>query len=453
MPCYLICNPTAGDATARQFVDKHVLPLLTNVGLDYVNLSGSEEMAKEVLRISNDHEKVGEESDPITVDVIVAGGDGTIHEVVNAIFSANPTRFNRPINVTFAIIPCGTGVLTKILSPLHDLLRLIPSLANALYHSLFPESIVEPKPLAEVTDALKLLSLKAMVNRRALVEPLSVVKTTANNNAEPLYGVVVASTALHASILHDSESLRATIPDISRFKVAAQQNIDRWYEADVVFYPPENDTVAIYDQQKQTFLPFKGGLNEDAGSVTMTGPFAYFLSTVNVDRLESQFVISPLQRKLDNSKAMFVTVIRPLRDPSGSNDAELNVDRHSKFAAKLMSVLTAAYQAGKHIDLHYDADGLVKSEHGTSIGPAVVEYIRCGGWRWVSVSFLIRRSGSLAYPYPTEIQGGFVSLRRREDRQHRKRRSQDPFRVQLTLVCCYLMCERLAPRMSRNVVV
>ena len=260
--------------------------------------------------------------------------------------------------------------------------------ANALYHSLFQDASVTSDG-SSLSNESKLLSLKAMLSRQASArQPLSVIKASSEGSDKPLHAVVVASTALHASILHDSEALRASIPDISRFKIAAQQNIERFYEADVEFSPPKDGAITIYDPRTRTFVPFTGDSVNATGHVLLHGPFSYFLSTVNVDRLESQFVISPKQREVKSTDCMLVTIVRPKRDPSYNNNAgkDLESNHRTQFASKLHAVLVAAYDSGKHVELGYDAGGAIASSESADIVSYVVEYVCCGAWRWIPVS-------------------------------------------------------------------
>jgi len=121
------------------------------------------------------------------------------------------------------------------------------------------------------------------------------------------------------------------------------------------------------------------GRNNLIRRVSEEGPFAYFLSTVNVDRLEPTFQITPLVTAEPRAGAFLdVVVIRPYRDASLSGlEAE---EERKRFAEKSGAVLSAVYQSGNHINLRYDPTGKIVSE---GEGELVVEYFRCGGWEWV----------------------------------------------------------------------
>jgi len=184
---------------------------------------------------------------------------------------------------------------------------------------------------------------------------------------------VVVSTSLHASILHHSESLRAQYPGIERFKIAAQLNITKWYKSGLNLL----GHVQIYDARTETFVNHPHS-TLDNPLVHLEGPFLYFLSTVNVDRLEPAFRITPLIRTLPSSSpSCDIVIIRPLQSPSIVEDS---LEARASFVEKIWAVLEAAYQDGLHIQMRYNNDGKVVLGGD---GPAVVEYIRCNGWEWI----------------------------------------------------------------------
>lgn len=188
---------------------------------------------------------------------------------------------------------------------------------------------------------------------------------------------MVTSTCLHASILHDSESLRATIPGIERFKVAAKQNSTKWYNSHVKLLPVASlGFVQVYDPDTKAFI----SADVDDSVVDIHGPFAYFLSTVNVDRLEPAFRITPLAKDITSSEATCdLVIIRPFEDPTVSMDTP---EAREAFVHKLWEALQGAYENGNHINLRYNEKGEVGTEGD---GPFVVEYFRCGGWEWIPV--------------------------------------------------------------------
>lgn len=363
----VLYNPVCGHGLARTLFNDTVIPLLRQHGQEPAKIVETTHVghAGEVLI-----HFLKEADGP--VEVVLGSGDGTLHEIVCALDQHAPSAQGRELN--FVLVPCGT--------------------ANALYASLFPQIATDIE-----SDQAKLMSLRVSlgVSSSASTRSLTLARTTLtslanDSNARPStsISVVVASTSLHASILHDSEALRATHPGIERFKIAAQQNITRWYDARVKLLPASANTpVQIYDSALREFVPYvtpDSASNSDA--VQLNGPFAYFLSTVNVDRLEPAFLITPLHATLPpaarpHPATLDIVILRPLRDQT--LEAASDTDKEA-FAARCMSVLGGAYRDGAHVNMRFSsADGsVVEGGEGTP----VVEYFRCGGWEWIPVSRL-----------------------------------------------------------------
>jgi len=135
--------------------------------------------------------------------------------------------------------------------------------------------------------------------------------------------------------------------------------------------------VQIYDPQTKSFVNHPSS-TLDNPVVHLEGPFLYFLSTVNVDRLEPAFRITPLARTLPpSSPSCDIVIIRPFRSPSITEDSPKT---RASFVETISTVLGAAYQDGLHVQMKYNNDGQIITEGD---GPSVVEYIRCGGWEWI----------------------------------------------------------------------
>ncbi|KAJ3505963.1 hypothetical protein NLJ89_g7134 [Agrocybe chaxingu] len=226
--------------------------------------------------------------------------------------------------------------------------------------------------------AYRLQSLDAFLQNKSTTR-LSLATTTISSQNAPLgtsIASVVVSTALHASILHHSEALRDRHPGIERFKLAAQQNSAKWYTARLKLTPSSLGFVQIYNPSSNSLIPHPDSSNESP-AVEIQGPFAYFLSTVNVDRLEPAFRITPLARAIPSSTPAFdIVVLRPLRDPTVDRDTP---EARASFVPKTWKVLGGAYQDGQHVEFVYTEQGDIASGlHGAS----VIEYFRCGGWEW-----------------------------------------------------------------------
>lgn len=360
MPLLVVYNPVCGDASAKAFFDNTVFPFLHKHAKTVDKLVVTEKALHAGSAVLEFLETMQGDT-----TVILGSGDGTLHEIINTICSAElkgvrASAPRRPLR--FALVPCGT--------------------ANAMYSSLFPPSSTE---LDSVSYRLKSLqsfvSDSRMVPLTLAISSLSSPPWSKPNRPQIAVSAVVTSTALHASILCDSEALRAETPGIERFKIAAQKNVTRWYIGYVKLLPvPSVGVVQIYDPAKQDFVSHDESHPDDP-IVDVDGPFAYFLSTVNVDRLEPAFRITPVHSTIPPTAASFdIVMVRPLRDPSLNWDMpKKRHDARRAFVQKANTVLQGAYKDGIHIDMRYGKDGEIELD---GIGPTVVEYIRCGGWEW-----------------------------------------------------------------------
>ncbi|KAN0105232.1 ATP-NAD kinase-like domain containing protein [Russula decolorans] len=374
MPLIVIYNPVSGDRTAPKLTTDTIIPLLAthNVTPDKVAATEYAGHAGELILSYIDSLAPSTGTEPITL--VLVSGDGTLHEIVNALHGARSEREAAFPSLRIALIPGGT--------------------ANALHSTFFP-----PSTSSSATEPTSLASLLSFLSATPRLIPLTFAHITISNSPpaqsalrnphkSPLtassrsassdsdvdvISAVVTSTALHAAILHDSEALRASVPGIERFKIAAEKNATTWYRGSLNLLPPvqqyDVNTGALIDLVRE---------DEVGGSMGLVGPFVYSLSTVNADRLEPLFRIAPLQRTLPpppDAHTMDVLVVRPSLDIS--LEGKCDEKTRERFKERVWTVLNAAYQDGAHIKAQYD------SPDGKTKGPPVVEYFRVGGWQWV----------------------------------------------------------------------
>ncbi|RDB24031.1 Sphingoid long chain base kinase 4 [Hypsizygus marmoreus] len=358
MPILAIYNPVSGDGTAKAFFHDHVIPLLEQRGKAVERIAATEHAGHAGEILVDFLESVQGET-----TVVLGSGDGTLHEIINFLSSVTlkGSNLETPLpRLSFVLVPCGT--------------------ANALYNSLFPPD-GDGTSLDTVEYRLKSVhSFLQSAHTIPLTLAIATLSSAPSVHKRPSVAIaaVVVSTSLHASILHDSESLREQIPGVERFKVAARNNSTKWYNSFVTLLPaPATGRVQIYDPATKVFVDHPDS-NEADPIVDLDGPFAYFLSTVNVDRLEPTFRIAPIAIKIPPVDASCdLVIVRPLRDPSIAWD---NPEVREAYVPKLWNVLGAAYQDGAHVDLRYNSSGQVVT---SGEGVTVVEYIRCGGWEWI----------------------------------------------------------------------
>lgn len=376
MPLIVVYNPVSGDRTAEKLTTETILPLLAshNVNPDKVAATEYAGHAGTLLLSYIDSLSPSARAEGITL--VLVSGDGTLHEIANALHSSQDKQQGTYPSLRIVLIPGGTG--------------------NALHSTFFPPQASSTSSTAEPTLLGSLLSFLSATPR---LIPLTFAHTSislpvpppnnekksegspASAGSDDVISIVVTSTALHAAILHDSEALRASVPGIERFKLAAAQNNTTWYRARARLLPP----VQRYDVNAEAFVPVSG--EED--TLELQGPFAYFLSTVNVDRLEPLFRIAPLQRALPpppGALTMDVLVVRPLRDLS--LEGKSGQEERERYKERVWAALGGAYQDGAHIRARYD------TQDGKVDGPPIVEYFRVKGWEWIPVRLPLGTSSS-----------------------------------------------------------
>lgn len=292
-----------------------------------------------------------------TVVIVACGGDGTLHEIINALVRpiVDLPSFNPP-TVQLVVVPVGT--------------------ANALYYSLFADNntkyaVPDGFPGAVSDDDLtKLQSVLAFIH--GATRPLSLTRTRLLSASDALsfsiVSCVVTSTSLHASILDTAEHLRKDVPRLDRFQLAARANISKWYRARARLLAP----VHRYDPPSDAFIA--------EAPLDLDGPFTYYVSTLNVDRLEPRFRVTPLHRSHPpGPHEIDLIVMRPQRNPAFASATGASHERATS-AKTTIETLQAAYEDGRHLGLRFDPDGAVTPDGD---GPFVVEYYRCGGWEWL----------------------------------------------------------------------
>ena len=368
MPLIVIYNPASGDRTAANLTTETILPLLASHDIVPDQVVATEHVGHAGTLLLSYIDSLSPSTRAEGITLVLISGDGTLHEIINALHDAQAKQEDSFPSLRIVLIPGGT--------------------ANALHASFFPLS---PSPTSSPAEPTVLASLLSFLSATPRLIPLTLAHTGLSGPISPdsektdgglasagdgggVVSIVVTSTALHAAILHDSEALRASVPGIERFKLAAAQNETTWYRARARLLPP----VQRYDATADALVPVSEKEKEEP--LELQGPFAYFLSTVNVDRLEPLFRMAPLQRALPpppGEPTMDVIVVRPLRDPSLEGKA--GEGERKRYKERIWGAIGGAYQDGAHIRARYDA------QDGKADGPLIVEYFRVKGWEWIPV--------------------------------------------------------------------
>ncbi|CAO1625695.1 unnamed protein product [Sympodiomycopsis kandeliae] len=395
---YLVSNPAAGAEATDELVQivknqlnnhrrKITAEYATKSPLDGVRIG--KELYKRVTagRPSNEARE--------TV-IILFGGDGTTYELLNGLYgdsAQNNTADTETVpSIKLVIAPTGT--------------------ANALYAGMYP-----PESSARHTSAphqaspgphdWRLLAFNRFLSNDSSTPLFNLTLSAsalelADGSRKSVLTHIVASHALHAAILADSEALRSEHPGVERFKMAAMQNIDKWIDGTLTLLPPTRDedtTVQVFNPEKNSFdtLP--------SGNLKLQGPIFYMVCTPT-DRFEPTFVPAPFAFPSDGSDnshsglerpsdVLDIVLIRPSLDPlisktlsadkTTSWEGQDTSEARKLFAEKRAVPITQAmYQEGKHVYLRYPGqdEASDKDLSPENKGAPVIEYYRVGGYAW-----------------------------------------------------------------------
>lgn len=422
---HIVTNPASGASISSRILPK-VLSALSksSTSLELIQHETKSEgdghnVAREILKSeqSKTSENEAREHEDQGINLVVLGGDGTTHELLDGFFnpkhqiagasqSGNESGYPK---VNLALVPIGTS--------------------NALYHSIYPpesqknqesHSSESDQKKGEEDDSWRFHSLNSMIESLNLSSnpktststtqiPLTLSLTKHSNPANKIsdeketftISHLLTSHSLHASILKDSEALRESIPSIERFKVAAQQNSIRWTNGNVRLFGDSKGGVQKYDRELRKFVQVEEdeinrqeSKEEDKNKyLDSRGPFIYLIC-LSIDRLEPSFIPAPFSSNHQGSDStssssstsneltrpsdlLDVLMIRPLRDPSvRKNLAKLGLETHlndkvdsresrlwetdetlelrKKFAETRLGPITVGmYSGGKHVGLGY----------------------------------------------------------------------------------------------------
>lgn len=331
-----LCNPQAGHLKAGQLLDQLIRPLFQRLSIPLevykTTQPGDAASFGQQLRARSTLAGVSL--------IVVLGGDGTTHELIQGLVPGFNEVDAASMTAAYhlALIPLGT--------------------ANALYHYLFPSAA-----------ATKFASLQASLQSTNSI-PLPLLDVAVNQ--QHLFAHVVASTALHASILHDSEQMRASIPGLERFQKAAQLNWARTYRGKVALDSDGPSQLQRYTPRTRHFEM------HPAQSIELSGTDWVYLNAVLTDRLEETFVVAPFRKPqdADSQRSMDVVAIeKPARITA------------EQFSAALGQTVQAMYSGGTHVDLVWSQEGAaVPWREGCKEEDLVVQYWRCAELSWLPVS-------------------------------------------------------------------
>ena len=398
----IVVNPASGARLGLSLVETHIKPILqASLSTCTVRVRQTESEGDGV-RLGNgiihDYLSCSSTNAPGGVlDIVLVGGDGTTHELLNGLFLAHPDsesalgKGTELPQIRLCIVPAGTAnALFSAMYPTEWTQDVQQQAATAKSVNDLPQSTLEAM-LRSVHSLVSSASSNSVDATRLHTLPLILNQLSSKVEKEnkTLVSHLVTSHALHAAILHDADTpaMRAKHDGIERFKAAAQLNATRWTQGSLTLHPTvTEDGVLKYSPETKRFEDVSR-LGQTKGKLVLEGPFLY-LNAMVTDRLESAFVPAPLSSAFSSNgippDAVDVVVIRPRRDPELSQQTaeEEVMDGGVKFAStRLGPITTGMYTGGKHIDLTY-----------TEGGEPIVEYLRCSGYVFTPLS----QSGPMA---------------------------------------------------------
>ncbi|KAG0256495.1 hypothetical protein BG011_004464 [Mortierella polycephala] len=301
----VVLNPNAGRKQGRKQFTKIVQPSLERSGkifrLFETNSQGHAQsyFKDNICQLLTDgiHSKVQGDSIteiedasssaiPASLCIMVLGGDGTVHEVINGILlgledGSNGSTVPGP-RIEFAIVPTGTGnaIATSL-----DITSVQDALDRFLVGNMAPLGVIKVSKLSQDN------SIRSDRNHKEtrIWKPY-------------IYSVVVNSFGLHCATVADSEGFRGL--GNARFILATLKNIVflKQYKARVDLFGPYQR----YDRSLREMISlqeeFDAQDNDSSApsvpSRTLSGPFTYLMFTKQAS-LERGFTPAPYARASD----------------------------------------------------------------------------------------------------------------------------------------------------------
>ncbi|GAA5971065.1 hypothetical protein JCM8115_006135 [Rhodotorula mucilaginosa] len=402
----VVINAHSGACKAQQLWEDVMSPLLHYALPGHFSFDGDVRYTKS----EGDGERIGRElrqQQQATTEgsgssrrlvVLVLGGDGTVHEVLNGLLVDEHGRENHPGGtIELVLVPAGT--------------------ANALYYHTFPpESPPFPPdlPASPYYSLLSFLQTTSANERHKRLQPvaLAINALPVTASPEPLASVltsVVSSAALHACLLHDAEQLRATHPGLERFKMAAQKNVQRWWNGTLKL----KGNVRVYSPAEQGWVSTSGA----SETTTVEGPFAY-LVTALVSRFEHSFIVAPFRNAMHplaphagENPSVDVVCVRPQRHGRTRRLVQTGREQEARedWIQRVWDVMGGMYAGGKHVDLTYTADEFA-DEDDCALTDAVVEVFRCERLEWLPVADTLFGDGKQACTEEDDLKARLVCL-------------------------------------------
>ena len=338
---YVVVSIASGTGQAQQYFENAVKPAFTASGIHeygyyvhttYSSTSISEFTKSLILPRANEgrHQRI-----------LLLSGDGGVADTLNVLLSSS--RSPKYVKPVLGLVAMGTGNALANSSGLNR------DLTRGLRHFYRGQ----PRPLPTFTATFSLGS-EYLVDEGRSAEPLG--------ESGVVYGAVVCSWALHASLVADSDTTAYRKHGTARFQMAAKELL------------APSDGSATHTYRGKITLTKRNATGEQIQEVLEATEYMYLLATL-VSNLEEKLIISPGSKPLDGE-------LRLLCFPPVS-------------APEVLKILGLAFQGGRHVE-------------DQAVGYDVIEGMRIdfdeadGRWRRICVDGKIIRVG----------EGGWVELKK-----------------------------------------
>lgn len=342
---YVIISTLSGTGEAQQYFDSVVKPVLTACGIHESAYSVHTTYSDKSISNFASAVLLLRANEGIPQTVMLLSGDGGIVDVVNTVLSSQRSdQYTKP---AIGLLTLGTG------NAFANSTGLNKDLTRGLRHFFQGEPHRIPTFTAKFSPGSVLLIDEG---RSTETLPLSDGETSV------VYGAVVCSWALHASLVADSDTAEYRKYGTERFQMAANE----------LLMPSDGSPPHAYKGKITVFKSDDQG--QEARQVLDSKEHMYILATL-VSNLEETLTISPHSKPLDG---------------------QIHLLHFGPIASdEVMKILGLAFQGGKHI-------------HEETVGYESIEGMRIdfsesdGRWRRVCVDGKIIRVA----------EGGWVEMRK-----------------------------------------
>lgn len=270
---HVVISSRSGTGLAEAFFEDVVRPFLSALELDNkyeVYRTTSEKTVSELAEaIFLPQARLG-----ITQTIVVLAGDGAIVDLVNVFHSYRMNDKDKEsfVNPTIALIPMGTG------NAMANSAGINSDATHGLRHLLRGSPQEIPCFKSTFSPGAELL-----VDEGRKAEQLPIDGASGNGF---VYGAVVCSWGLHASLVADSDTTEYRKHGSKRFTMAAN----------ALLSPPDGSPPHAY---QGTVAPINDILNRRNDSVPLIRQEHMYVLATMVSKLEQKLTISPFSRPLD----------------------------------------------------------------------------------------------------------------------------------------------------------